>query len=91
MKSNAGNGHTPQWLKTSDAAQALGVSKDFLKTQRDSSGGFLVCGKHYLPGITATSPTRWDVAEIAEALRYRGLTRVKGDALLATLSSKGAA
>jgi len=42
---------TPQqWLRTPMAAMALGCSQNHLKRCRDTHGGFLVGGEHYILG-----------------------------------------
>ena len=82
MTSNAGRGLTPELFKTSEAARLLGVSGYWLKDNRDICGGFLVVDKHWIPGITPTSPIRWNVPLVLEAMRYHGMNRVKCDQLL---------
>ena len=71
-----------EWFKTSEAARLCGVSSYWLKENRDICGGFLVIVKHWIPGITPTSPIRWNVALVLEAMRYHGMNRIKADQLL---------
>ena len=82
MTSNALSGVTPELFKTSEAARLLGVSGYWLKDNRDICGGFLVVDKHWVPGIHRTSPIRWNVPLVLEAMCYHGMNRIKGDQLL---------
>jgi hypothetical protein len=41
-----------QWLRTPMAAMALGCSQNHLKRCRDTHGGFLVGGEHYILGTS---------------------------------------
>ena len=82
MTSNALSGVTPELFKTSEAARLLGVSGYWLKDNRDICGGFLVVDKHWFPGIHRTSPIRWNVPLVLEAMCYHGMNRIKGDQLL---------
>ena len=82
MTSNALRGVIPELFKTSEAARLLGVSGYWLKDNRDICGWSLVVDKHWIPGITRTSPIRWNVPLVLEAMRYHGMNRIKGDQLL---------
>ena len=79
----------PQWLKTIDAARALGLSTQSLMRYRDDNGGFLAKGFDYQFGMYPNSPIRWNVPEIRKALHKRGLEAKikarKGNAVLKQL------
>jgi hypothetical protein len=62
-----------QWLKTNDAARALGLSTQTIHRYRDDNGGFLAKGFDYHLGMHPNSPIRWNVPEIRKALHKRGL------------------
>ena len=47
--------NSQQWLRTPEAATALGCSQNHLKRCRDSHGGFLVGGEDYILGISHTA------------------------------------
>ena len=66
------NFNTDFWLKTPDAARALACSPDYLKSQRDCKGGFLVAGDDYLPGLSLTAPIKWNIQRVQDAFAYRG-------------------
>ena len=61
------------WLKTSEAAAALGWSPKFLKSQREEKGGFLTAGIHFLYGPTLRASIVWDVDLVRAAFHRRGL------------------
>tara|TARA_R100001443_G_scaffold19990_1_gene31850 strand:+ start:323 stop:592 length:270 start_codon:yes stop_codon:yes gene_type:complete len=63
----------PQWLKTIDAARALGLSTQTMMRYRDDQGGFLAVGYDYQFGMHPNSPIRWNVPAIRKALHKRGL------------------
>jgi len=74
---------TPQqWLRTPMAAVALGCSQNHLKRCRDTHGGFLVGGEHYILGPSHSAAILWDVEAIRAAFHYRGMLRQRGDAAL---------
>ena len=61
------------WVKTSEAAAALGWSAKYLKRQREEKGGFLSPGIHFLYGPTLRSSIVWNVDLIRGAFHRRGL------------------
>lgn len=74
---------TPQqWLRTPAAAMALGCSQNHLKRCRDTHGGFLVGGEHYILGPSHSAAILWNVEAIRQAFHYRGMLRQRGEALL---------
>jgi hypothetical protein len=74
---------TPQqWLRTPMAAMALGCSQNHLKRCRDTHGGFLVGGEHYILGASHSAPIVWNVDAIRAAFHYRGMLRQRGEAAL---------
>jgi hypothetical protein len=74
---------TPQqWLRTPMAAVALGCSQNHLKRCRDSHGGFLVGGEHYILGTSHSASILWNVDAIRAAFHYRGMLRQRGEAAL---------
>jgi len=76
------NTHSQQWLRTPMAAAALGCSQNHLKRCRDTHGGFLVGGEHYLLGSSHSACILWDVEAIRVAFHYRGMLRQRGEAAL---------
>ena len=62
-----------QWMKTIDAARALGLSTQTIHRYRDDKGGFLAVGYDYQFGMHPNSPIRWNVPAIRRALHKRGL------------------
>ena len=73
---------TQQWLRTPAAAVALGCSQNHLKRCRDTHGGFLVGGEHYILGASHSTAIAWNVDAIRIAFHYRGMLRQRGDAAL---------
>jgi len=74
---------TPQqWLRTPMAAMALGCSQNHLKRCRDTHGGFLVGGEHYILGTSHSAAILWNVDAIRDAFHYRGIVRQRGEAAL---------
>ena len=74
---------TPQqWLRTPMAAMALGCSQNHLKRCRDSHGGFLVGGEHYILGTSHSASILWNVDAIRNAFHYRGMLRQRGEVAL---------
>ncbi len=74
---------TPQqWLRTPMAAMALGCSQNHLKRCRDTHGGFLVGGEHYILGTSHSASILWNVDAIRAAFHYRGMLRQRGEAAL---------
>lgn len=71
-----------QWLRTPAAATALGCSQNHLKRCRDTHGGFLVGGEHYILGTSQTAPITWNVEAVRQAFHYRGMLRQRGEAAL---------
>ena len=61
------------WLRTSEAAAALGWSAKYLKRQREEKGGFLSPGIHFIYGPTLKSSIVWNVDLIRGALHRRGV------------------
>jgi hypothetical protein len=71
---------SPQtWLRTPAAAIALGCSQNHLKRCRDTHGGFLVSGEHYIPGTSHSASILWDVEAVRAAFHYRGMLRQRGE------------
>ena len=73
---------TVQWLRTPMAAIALGCSQNHLKRRRDSHGGFLVGGEHYILGSSHSAAILWNVDAIRAAFHYRGMLRQRGEAAI---------
>ena len=74
---------TPQqWLRTPMAAMALGCSQNHLKRCRDTHGGFLVGGEHYILGSSHSAAILWNVDAIRAAFHHRGMLRQRGEAAL---------
>ena len=71
-----------QWLRTPQAAIAVGCSQNHLKRCRDTHGGFLVGGEHYILGTSHSASILWDVEAIRAAFHYRGMLRQRGEAPL---------
>jgi hypothetical protein len=71
-----------QWLRTPMAAVALGCSQNHLKRCRDSHGGFLVHGEHYINGTSHSAPIVWNVDAVRTAFTYHGMLRQRGEAAL---------
>jgi hypothetical protein len=71
-----------QWLRTPHAAMALGCSQNYLKRSRDTHGGFLVAGEHYVLGASHSASILWDVDAIRAAFHYRGMQRQRGEQAL---------
>ncbi|MCP9891874.1 hypothetical protein KBY57_12550 [Cyanobium sp. Aljojuca 7D2] len=71
-----------QWLRTPMAAMALGCSQNHLKRCRDTHGGFLVGGEHYILGTSHSAAILWNVDSIRDAFHYRGIVRQRGEAAL---------
>jgi len=65
-----------KWLRTAEAAYALGCSQNHLKECRDSRGSFLIAGKHHIPGLMHTSPVKWNITAVQEAFHRRSMQRV---------------
>jgi hypothetical protein len=70
------------WLRTPEAAIALGCSQNHLKRCRDSHGGFLVGGEHYILGTSHSSAILWNVSEIRATFHHRGMLRQCGERVL---------
>jgi len=66
-----------QWLRTPAAAVALGCSQNHLKRCRDSHGGFLVGGEHYILGCSRSAAILWNVEAIRQAWHYQGIMRTQ--------------
>jgi hypothetical protein len=64
------------------AAMALGCSQNHLKRCRDTHGGFLVGGEHYILGTSHSASILWNVDAIRAAFHYRGMLRQSGEAAL---------
>ena len=64
---------TDQWLPTTEAARALGVSPRTLKRYGNPTTGFLEPGVHWFSGPYANSPAIWDVPTCRMVLHRRGL------------------
>ena len=77
-----------RYLKTREAAAYLGCSPNTLKNSRDIAGGFLVMGKQWIPPVTKTGSIRWDIGSVAEAFRYRGMQRMRAEAIIASLQAE---
>ena len=71
-----------QWLRTPMAAMAQVCSQNHLKRCRDSQGGFLVHGEHYINGASHSAPIVWNVEAIRTAFTYHGMLRQRGEAAL---------
>ena len=50
-----------EWIPTTAAARALGVSPRTLKRYGHQESGFLIPGVHWAAGPFANSPSTWDV------------------------------
>lgn len=74
-----------QWLRTPEAAIALGCSQNHLKRCRDTHGGFLVGGEHYILGPSHSAPITWNVEAIRQAFHYQGMIRRQGQTVLNTV------
>ena len=72
-------------LRTPDAAQHLQVSQSYLKSLRDTHGGFLVGGEHYFLGASSNASILWDVDRIQKELHKRGRIQRKADQLIKEL------
>ena len=59
-------------LRTSLAAQHLGISNNYLKNLRESHGVFLIEGEDYFLGVSVTDSIRWDVEKIRKKMSDRG-------------------
>ncbi len=66
---------TANWLRTPMAAVALGCSQNHLKRCRDTHGGFLVGGEHYILGTSHSASILWNVDAIRAAFHQQGLMR----------------
>jgi len=64
------------------AAMALGCSQNHLKRCRDTHGGFLVGGDHYILGTSHSASILWNVDAIRAAFHHRGMLRQRGEAAL---------
>ena len=71
-----------QWHRTPTAAMVLGCSQNHLKRCRDSHGGFLVGGEHYILGSSHSASILWNVDAIRAIFHHRGLLRQRGEAAL---------
>ena len=67
-----------EWMRTSFAALQLGVSPDTLHRRRESNGGFLEIGRHYVLGPYRNSPLVWNVPSCRDAFNQRGLNARRG-------------
>lgn len=70
------------WLRTPAAAMALGCSQNHLKRCRDSHGGFLVGGEHYILGPSHSAAILWNVDAIRAMFHHRGMLRQRGEQVL---------
>ena len=59
-------------FRTSDAARFLNISNNYLKSLRESHGGFLIEGEDYFLGVSVTDSIRWDVEKIRKKMSDRG-------------------
>jgi hypothetical protein len=64
-----------QWLRTPMAAIALGCSQNHLKRSRDTHGGFLVGGEHYVLGSSNSAAILWNVDAIRQKWHEQGMKR----------------
>ena len=64
-----------QWLRTPAAAIAIGCSQNHLKRCRDTHGGFLVGGEHYILGTSHSAAIVWNVDAIRIAFHQAGRMR----------------
>lgn len=62
-----------EWIPTTSAARALGVSPRTLKRYGHPDSGFLIPGVHWAAGPFANSPSTWDVAACRAVLHHRGI------------------
>ena len=75
-----------QWMKTIDAARALGLSTQTIHRYRDDKGGFLAVGYDYQFGMHPNSPIRWNVPAIRKALhKAEAMDSKEGNAPLTLL------
>ena len=61
------------WMRKSLAAFQLGVSPDTLQRRRETNGGFLENGTHYVLGPHRNSPVVWEGDRVRAAMNTRGL------------------
>ena len=74
-----------RYFPTSIADSLLGISSVYLKNLRETHGGFLKGGEHYILGASQTASIRWDVEKIAQAMHLRGEQFRKAQKVLAEL------
>lgn len=67
--------NSQQWLRTPMAAMALGCSQNHLKRSRDTHGGFLVGGEHYILGSSNSAAILWNVDAIRQKWHEQGMKR----------------
>ena len=77
-----------RWLPTREATAHLGVSSQFLKTNRDIKNGFLIEEKHYILGANINSSILWNVSEILKEFHYRGRLIKQGEQLISELKKE---
>jgi hypothetical protein len=64
---------------------AIGCSQNHLKRCRDTHGGFLVGGEHYILGTSHSAAILWNVDAVRAAFHHRGMLRQRGEAALRRL------
>lgn len=68
---------TNQWFRTPAAAFELSCSQNHLKRCRDTHGGSLVGGVHYVLGSSQTAPIVWNVEAIRQEWHQQGMKRLQ--------------
>jgi hypothetical protein len=67
--------NSQQWLRTPAAAVALDCSQNHLKRCRDTHGGCLVGGVHYVLGPSHSAAILWNVEAIRQEWHKQGMKR----------------
>ena len=62
------------WLRTPAAARSLGRSESYLKRLRDTHGGFLESGRHYMNGTSRNASIVWNIPLIRKDLLKRAVS-----------------
>ena len=60
------------WLPTPQAAQALGISQATLRRARQSHGGVLRPGVHYIRGLSLNSKITWNIDRCRQTIHRAG-------------------
>ena len=67
--------NSQQWLRTPAAAIALCCSQNHLKRSRDTHGGSLIGGEHYILGSSNSAAIIWNVDAIRQKWHEQGMRR----------------